>query len=126
MLPRLVLLTTILACGAHDKAEEDADATIAFLSPEDGATVAVGDVDFSVLVENFALVDPAKHGGEEEPEGYIGLSVDGVEVLQSGETQFTLTLEEAGERTIEAELFYANDGDPLDEPATATLSLLVE
>jgi hypothetical protein len=119
-------LLMILACTAGDDTAADVDSTIAFLSPDDGATVAIGDVDFSVVVENFGLVDLAKHGEEATPEGYIGVSVGGVEVLQTSDTQFTLTLDAAGTVTVEAELFHGDDGDPLDERAVASLSLTVE
>jgi hypothetical protein len=46
-------------------------------------------------------------------------------VLQTGATQFTLAIGTAGDVTVEAELFYGDDEEPLDEPAVATLSLTV-
>ena len=60
------------------------------------------------------------------PEGYIGVRVDGGEVLQTGATQFTLALGTVGDVEIEAELFYGDDEEPLDEPAVATLAITVE
>ncbi|MDP2316279.1 MAG: hypothetical protein Q8P41_25500 [Pseudomonadota bacterium] len=115
----------LLACDAEpEETAAPEPATIVFLSPTDGATVPGGDVDFSVLVENFTLVDLAKHGGESVPEGYIAVRVDGAEVLQARATQFTIALE-PGAVDVEAELTY-EDGDSLDEPAIATLSLTVE
>lgn len=123
-----MLLFLALACPS-DGADTAAlpDATIGFLSPEAGATVLAGDIDFSVIVENFLLSDPAKHGDEDAtPTGYIGVRVNGTEVLQSGETQFSLSLATLGAVTIEAELFHGDDGDSLDTPAVATLALTVE
>lgn len=122
----MTFLIALFACAASDDSSTDADATIEFLSPEDGSTVAIGDVDFSVVVENFALVDLAKHTEGESAEGYIGVSIDGVEAVQTSDTQFTLTLATAGTFAVDAELFYGDDGDALDEPAVASLTLTVE
>lgn len=122
----MTFFIALVACATPDDSAIDADATIVFLSPEEGAAVAIGDVDFSVVVENFTLVDLAKHTEGESAEGYIGVSVDGVESLQTSATQFALTLDVAGEVKVEAELFYGDDGDPLDEPAVASLTLTVE
>ncbi len=119
----MILSLLLLACDPADDTDVEAP-TIAFLTPDDGAVVEVGDVDFSVVVENFTLVDLAKHN-EGVPEGYIGVRVDGEEVLQTGATQFTLAIGTAGDVTVEAELFYGDDEEPLDEPAVATLSLTV-
>jgi hypothetical protein len=121
----MTLFLLLTACTGETDTAADVDATVTFLSPADGDEVPVGDLACSVVVENFLLTDPAKHGGEEEPEGYIGVSVDGTEVLQSSATNFTITLDTAGVVELTAELFYANDGDSLDEPAVATVSLTV-
>ncbi len=121
----MTLLLLLTACTGETDTAADVEPTIAFLSPAEGDTVSIGDLACAVVVEKFLLTDPAKHGGEEEPEGYIGVRVDGVEVLQSSTTNFTIPLDTAGVVELTAELFYANDGDPLDEPAVATVSLTV-
>lgn len=118
----MLIFFAALAC-ATPEAEVEA-ATLVFLSPETGDEPPVGDLACSVVVENFLLVDPAKHGGEDVSEGYISVRVDGAEVLQSGATTFTVTLDAAGAVVLEAELLY-DDGDPLDPPALATLDLTV-
>jgi hypothetical protein len=119
-----VLLATLAACTAGGDSAADSAApetpTITFLSPADGDTVTAGDVPFSVIVEHFALVDLAKDN-EGEPEGYIGVSVDGTEVLQTSETTFDLALGTEGAVTVEAELFFS-DGDGLDEAFGETIS----
>lgn len=121
----MAIFLLLAACTGDADTAADANATITFLSPVDGDEVPIGDLACSVVVENFLLTDPAKHGGEEEPEGYIGVSVNGTGVLQSAATTFTITLDTAGAVELTAELFYANDGDSLDEPTVATVSLTV-
>ncbi|MDP2314202.1 MAG: hypothetical protein Q8P41_14965 [Pseudomonadota bacterium] len=118
-----MLLALLLACsGAKDDTGEAAS-SITFLSPAAGATVPAGDVSVSVVVENFVLVSPAKHN-EGEAEGYIAVSVDGAEVLQTGDTQFTVTLA-AGAHTLGAELYYT-DGDALDPAVSAEITVTAE
>lgn len=98
-----------------DTAEEAvASPTLAWLSPSEGDTFAAGDVACSMVIDAFTLQDPAKHG-EGEPVGYIAVSVDAAEVLQTGATTFTLPLE-AGAHTLAAALFYA-DGDEVSATA---------
>ncbi|MFZ5480820.1 MAG: hypothetical protein ACOZNI_28935 [Myxococcota bacterium] len=116
---------TLSACSGAGDSTEEIDPTISFLSPADGDEVTVGEVACSVVVENFTLADLAKHSEGEAPEGYIGVRVDGTEVLQTSETNFDLTLDAAGAVTVEAELFYGDDGDSLDEPAIASVDLVV-
>lgn len=120
-----MLLHLLTACTDAPDTATDADPTIAFLLPAAGATVSAGSVDFSVVVENFTLVDLAKHSEGETPEGYIALSVAGAEALQTGATAFSLLLDTAGVVEVTAELMYT-DGDPLDEPASAVVALTVE
>lgn len=92
-----------------DEAEETAAApAITLLDPLDGDTVPAGEVDLSFIVENFTLIDPAKHN-EGTAEGYISVTVDGAEALQTASTQVTVTLT-AGAHTVGGALYYA-DGD---------------
>lgn len=120
------MILFLFACDpATDTADSaDIDPTITILSPTGDEPVAAGAVDFSVIVENFTLVDP-KHSDEgETASGYIGVSVDGAEVDKVALTQFSVALE-AGNHEVAVELFY-DDGDALDEPATDSVSLTVE
>ncbi|MDP2306616.1 MAG: hypothetical protein Q8P18_11395 [Pseudomonadota bacterium] len=121
----MLILSLLLACtGAHeDTAVEDA-ATLTFLDPVDGDTVPAGDVAVSVIVDGFTLEAPAKHN-EGAPEGYITVTVDGAVALTTAETQFTVTLADAGSHTIGAELTFA-DGDPLDPAVGDEITITVE
>ena len=119
-----MLLALLLACtGAPDDSGEGLGASVSFLSPVDGDTVTAGDVAVSIVVDGFTLHAPAKHN-EGEAAGYVAVSVDGAEVLTTGETQFTLPLV-AGAHTLTAELHF-EDGDALEPPATATIDITVE
>lgn len=108
----MLLALMLLACDD----EVASPATLEWLAPADGDTVPAGDVAGTVVVEGFALEDPAKHN-EGTPEGYVAVGVDGDEVLQAGGTQFTLTLT-AGAHELSAQLFYA-DGDEVLSSDTA-------
>lgn len=138
---RLGLILLMAACAG--KEEEAPTPTVSFLSPEDGATVAAGAVDVTLIVENMTLEEPvetARAGdallwlipgrpayahNEGETEGYAELSLDGVVVAQLGSTQGQLTDVAAGSHTLVAELFYA-DGDALEPPVTATVGFTAE
>ncbi len=121
----MFLLPLLWACSGEAVDDTAGEApTIDFLQPTDGATVAAGDVSVSLVVDDFTLQDPAKHN-EGAPEGYVAVSVDGAEVLTTGDTQFTLTLDEVGAHTLTAELRYT-DGDALEPPAVAEISVTVE
>ena len=113
----------LLACSntLEDTAAEAV--TLAFLSPTDGETVTAGEVAVSVVVDGFTLEDPAKHS-EGAPEGYLAVTVDGAEVLTTGETQFNVTLD-AGEHTLGGALFYA-DGDALEPSVSAEITVTAE
>ncbi len=117
-----MLLVLLLACS--DKANESAIdvPTLVFLQPEAGASVTGPDVAFTVVVEDFTLVEPSKHN-EGVAEGFIRVSADGTAVLDTGSTQFDLTLA-AGGHTIAVELFYT-DGDALEPAVSSSLSLTV-
>ena len=77
-------------------------------------------VQLSLLVEGFALVDPAKHN-EGQPEGFLRLAVNGADTLDTAQTTPTLSLA-AGATILDAELLYS-DGDSLEPAVTASLSL---
>jgi hypothetical protein len=123
----LFLFAALSACTVDDDSAETEVPSIEFLAPTPDEVLPVGDVAFSVIVEHFLLVDVAKDNAG-EPEGYIGVRVDGTEVLQTGATTFDLTLADAGTFEVEAELFFT-DGDTLDEafgePVSAAISVTV-
>lgn len=119
----MTILLLLLACtGGTDKdTAVEETSTVTFLDPIDGDTVPAGDIAVSVIVEGFALEAPAKHN-EGEPEGYIAVTVDGVEALTTAETQFTVTIAEAGSHTIGAALTYA-DGDAIGVSDEITITV---
>ncbi|MFZ5482427.1 MAG: hypothetical protein ACOZNI_37035 [Myxococcota bacterium] len=118
------MLWLMLACTGGEGDDTAVEApTVAWLTPSEGADTAVGDLACSLVVENFLLESPAKHGAEgETPEGYLAIRLDGADVLETADTQFTVTVD-AGEHTLEAELLYA-DGDPLDPAVTASVGFV--
>jgi hypothetical protein len=126
---------------------EEFQPALSFLSPADGATVPAGELQVSIVVEEFELVppsvaaaDPARggpalpllllpasaraHDEEGVPSGYCDLRLDGVSVASLDSTQLTLTVE-AGAHTLEGELRFA-DGDPLDPPVAASVAFTAE
>lgn len=116
----MLLSLLLLAChGDKHSEEEEASATVQFLVPLAGEEVPVGDASFAVVVENFSLVDPAKHN-EGTASGYIQVRLDGSDVLQSSTTNFTVTVGAAGDHTVEAELYY-EDGDALEPAVSASV-----
>lgn len=143
---RFSLLLVALA-GCNEEVEYNP--TLAFLAPAEAATVAVGDVPVSIVVEDFELEAPeaahatpvplplwlrllvpaAQAHNEGTPAGYCELSLDGAVVTQLAVTQFTLTGVTAGEHTLSGELFFA-DGDGLEEafsaPVTASVTFTAE
>lgn len=116
-----MLLISLFACTSEEP-EEAAAPSIEFQAPANGAELALGENDASVIVENFTLVDPAKHGDEEVQLGWIVITVDGTEQGVSGDTNFTFTLDTAGEHTLEASLLH-EDGEALDPPAVASVTV---
>jgi hypothetical protein len=126
----MTLLALLFACTGADPDTADTDLAVdppsmSFLSPTDGATVPAGDIAVAVVVNAFTLEDPAKHN-DGAPEGYLSVSVDGAAVLTTKETNFTLTITDAGAHTIGAELLYA-DGDALEpDPVSAEIGITVE
>jgi hypothetical protein len=114
------LLTLALACS---EAADDSggSASVTFVDPLDGDSVPVGTLQASVIVEGFLLQDPSKHN-EGAPEGYLSISVDGTEVLQTSSTVFEVQLDAVGSATLGAELRYT-DGDALEPGVVAEVQL---
>lgn len=133
---RFAVLSLLVACGATEEVEP---ATLSFLTPTEGETVAAGDVDVSLVVENFSLVAPtAKRGfrflgfyptawahNDDLPQGTISLIVDGGAATSLTSTTTTLTGLAAGSHTLSAELLY-EDGDALEPAVTATVTFTAE
>ncbi len=118
------MLLLLLACDPATDTATAAVPSIEILAPTGDEPVAEGMVAFSVLVENFSLVEP-KHADEgETASGYISVSIDGTEVNKFALTQFSVQLE-AGEHAVAVALRY-EDGDALDEPATDSVKLTAE
>lgn len=133
------LALTLLAC-AGDTDEPALIPHLEFVAPQDGETVAAGDVQVSLSVEHFAFTEPTfstrfdptlllpvasawAHGEGEhgEPAGFVQLRLDGVVVADLTSTQHTLTDVAAGPHTLDAALYYA-DGDDLGVTAAVTFT----
>ncbi len=114
-----MILLAALACAAADPVTAPA---LSFLSPRDGDTLPVGTHAVSVLVEGFALVAP-KHN-EGVPVGFLVVQQDGADAFLTGDTVFDIELATPGALMLSAALEYA-DGDPLDPPVEATVTLTV-
>ena len=102
--------------------------TVTITSPATGTTLAGVDCPLTVEVTDFTLVDPEEesaawslpawwapslafaHEPGDENEGYLHVTVDDVDVLDTTELEFTLTGLAVGPHTIEVELLYP-DGD---------------
>ena len=112
----LISLLLVACAGSSDTGEAEAETPIvSFVSPTEGATVTAGDVDVSIAVEHFMLVDLAKHN-EGEPEGYISFTYtqgDTSETVESSETTLTAPLE-VGTATLTVDLYF-EDGDQIGE-----------
>ncbi|MDP2313441.1 MAG: hypothetical protein Q8P41_11085 [Pseudomonadota bacterium] len=121
----MIALSLLLACSG-DKSDDTGAAapSIEILHPTADDSLAIGPFSVTVLVEDFALEAPAKHN-EGEPEGYISVSLDGVEVLTTAETTFSVSTDAAGTYTLAVELRYA-DGDALEPPVTDEVALAIE
>jgi hypothetical protein len=105
----MVLFLLLFACNKGGDTGEAATApTVEWLNPIEGDSLTAGPQAASLLVEHFSLVDPAKHS-EGGAAGYVGVSVDGAEVLLTGSTTVEFDLV-AGAHEIAATLYY-DDGD---------------
>lgn len=136
----LIPLLALAACAGKDEESTEETPTVSFLAPEEGATVTAGTVDVSLVVAHMTLEDPgataaapspildwllpgrpARAHNEGEAEGYAELRLDGAAAATVYETQAQIEGVEAGEHSLEVELFYS-DGDALEPPVTATVS----
>ena len=132
-----MFLFALIACSGEEVEEPVTAPTVQWLSPADGATIAAGTTAASVVVDDFTLESPAKHN-EGAPIGYLAISIDGTEVLTTGETTFDLTMD-PGAYTLEAALYFVDgdevtalDGSLCEEdaegcaPVAASVSITVE
>lgn len=117
----VILLLLPLACDGDDVETEPA--SISFLVPTEGESYPAGELTLSLVVENFSLVAPKHNDGEAE--GYIEIVLDDDGAMQTDSTTPTITLDEVGEHTLTAGLFYS-DGDAVEPAATAEVSFLAE
>lgn len=141
----LLLILSVSGCdGDKDSASSP---SLTFLSPAGGETVTTDTVDVSIVVEDFALVEPEDasarlpaarilplalmsvgtawaHEGTETLEGFCRLTLDGAEVADMVGTQHDLSGLTDGEHTLEGELLYP-DADPLDPPVNASVKFMV-
>ncbi len=107
----LAACTTEIDTGDTNEVEEaPAAPTIAWVSPAAEAEVT-STVNASVAVENFLLVDPAKHT-EGDASGFIRVTVNDAPFGDFGTTTFTLTSLPVGSNVLVAQLFY-DDGDEI-------------
>ncbi|GDX81876.1 hypothetical protein LBMAG42_36870 [Deltaproteobacteria bacterium] len=104
--------TPVDTAETGETGEETAAAipSIAWVSPEDEASVG-STVNASVAVENFLLLDPAKHS-EGDAAGFIRVTANDAELGDFGTTTFTLSSLPVGAVALVAQLFY-DDGDEI-------------
>jgi hypothetical protein len=105
----LLILNACSGNGNDSTAKVFPAPTVAWLSPANDATVTAGDVACSIVVDEFALKDLAKHSIG-QPAGHVSVSVDGKTVMQTSSTTFALTLK-AGAHDLGAQLLYADDDE---------------
>lgn len=132
-----MLLSLVLACTSTEPTETPA---ISFLAPTEGATVAAGDVPVSVVVEHFDLEEETSSlsfpllplmpavafaHNEGEAKGFVRFTLDGTDLDDVWDTQYTLVAVAAGAHTVGAELFFA-DGDALEPPVSASVTFTAE
>jgi hypothetical protein len=110
----------LLAVACEPEVDLDPSA-VSFLVPTEGESYPAGDLTLSIVVENFGLVSPEHTAGEAE--GYIEVSLDGGDPLQTSSTTPSIAVEE-GEREVTATLFYS-DGDPVEPEASASVNFTV-
>lgn len=143
----LAFLAVSLGLGCSDKGDDSATPTptLSILVPADGATVAAGTVDVTIIVDDMTLEEPgadearatgspllwlipgrdALAHNEGTAEGYAELSLDGSVVAEMYTTQTQLSDVAAGAHTLGCELYYS-DGDALEPPVTAEISFTAE
>ena len=115
----MLFVVLVLACS-----DDPYTPSIEIVHPTADDSLAVGPFSVTVAVENFALRDYSKTGFV-QPEGFIAASMDGVEVLSTAETTFSLSTDAAGTYTLGVELRWP-PGDPLDPPAEDEVTLAIE
>lgn len=140
----IVWVALVLGCGEPEPDTDDPpvlpvypDPVVTILSPVDGATAPLGDVEVTVEVSEFDLTgrtpetglgglwfhllvpEAWAHRSGEKPNGFLALRIDGVTVLESTETTNTLSFAglAEGEHRIAAELMWY-DGDRFYPPTT--------
>ena len=122
------LLLALGACKGQDS-EIVYHPSVTFLAPADASTVAAGDVQVSIDVEDFVLAPPENvghgHNEEGEPTGYCELKLDDAEVTQLSETQYTLAAVTAGAHTLACELYFV-DGDELEPSVSESISFTAQ
>lgn len=135
------MMFSLFACGVPGPTDASlTEPTLAFLAPQEGDVVDAGEVDVSVVVDDFVLVEPTAsvgspfswlvptawaHGDEGgTPAGYVVLFVDEVEVGQLSTTQGRIEVA-PGVHGLRGALRFA-DGDPLDPPVEAALSFTAQ
>lgn len=125
----------LLACTTEAPAGAP---SLLFLAPTDGAEVAAGDVDVSLLVEDFTLttataraprvswspIPAAWAHSEGAPSGFVRLVLDGGAPIDVTTAQTTLPDVAEGDHELVGELRYS-DGDALEPPVTASVSFRV-
>jgi hypothetical protein len=116
------VLLFIFACG---KDTDDCPSPVVepprieWLTPKDGGAVTAGNVEASIVVDHFMLVDPAKHN-DGEPTGFVEISLDGTKLKNVGETTFSVSIPK-GPHELTAKLFY-EDGDAVTATADRVCS----
>jgi hypothetical protein len=138
----LASLVVLLGCHGEDVVYTP---SVMFLAPAADATLPSGDVDVSIVVDDFDLTAPETaarapalvpfplrlviptaeaHSEGGLPAGYCALELDDVEVAQLVQTQASVAVG-PGEHTLSCALTYA-DGDPLEPPVAASVTFTAE
>lgn len=134
----LWLFVALVGCPGPDP---DAP-TVTIVSPENGAILPSGQAFVRVDVTDFPLVAPEEesaslslpvwwapslaraHDPSQAPEGFVRVSIDGVDKLDTIVLDFTLSDIPSGAHRIEVELLYP-DGDPLFPAVTDEITVTV-
>ncbi len=140
MRPSILALLVLAACQTSDGGEAP---TLTILSPAEGDTVAVGEVQVSVIVENFELFVPGTarlvpfdpttwlspaawaHGDEASTRGWISMTLDDDDASVLGATQGSLSNVMAGSHALTLQLIH-EDGDPVEPAVAATVTFSAE
>jgi len=119
---------------------ENVQPTVTIVAPANGAVLPAGNAVMQIDVTDFDLVAPEEgsaalslpvwwapsiaraHEPSDEPEGFVRVSVDGVQKLDTIVLDFTLEDIPSGAHQIEVELFYP-DGDPFYPAVTDEITV---